>query len=267
MTKSLQTQLSKSLRDLHLPTFRENYHSQAVISEKEGCSFAQYLLTLCEMEVRDRRERRTQRRRSQSKLPAGKTLSCFDRSRLPTSVDRQLASLVEGDFLDRHENVLLFGRPGSGKTHLMCALGHELILRDRTVFFTPCALLVQRLLRVKADLTLEKELKRLDKFEALLIDDLGYVQQNREEMEVLFTLLAHRYEHRSVLLTSNLVFSQWERIFKDPMTTAAAVDRLVHHSVILELNLDSYRMETAKRSRQKQSKESKETSEEQGPPA
>lgn len=132
----------------------------------------------------------------------------------------------------------------------MCALGHELILRDRTVYFTSCALLVQRLLKAKAELTLEKELKRLDKFAALLIDDLGYVEQSREEMEVLFTLLAHRYEHRSVLLTSNLVFSQWERIFKDPMTTAAAVDRLVHHSVILELNLDSYRMQAAKQSKE-----------------
>jgi DNA replication protein DnaC len=108
-------------------------------------------------------------------------------------------------------------------------------------------LLVQRLLLAKNELWLERELKRLDKFEALIIDDLGYVQQSREEMEVLFTLLAHRYERRSVLLTSNLVFSEWERIFKDPLTTAAAIDRLVHHSVILELNLSSYRMEAAKR--------------------
>ena len=119
-------------------------------------------------------------------------------------------------------------------------MGQELILRGRSVCFTSCALLVQRLLRAKSELWLEKELKRLDKFLALIIDDLGYVQQSREEMEVLFTLLAHRYEHRSVLLTSNLVFSDWERIFKDPMTTAAAVDRLVPHSVILELNLSSY---------------------------
>lgn len=116
------------------------------------------------------------------------------------------------------------------------------------MYFQPCALLVQRLLRAKSELRLEKELKHLDRFEALIIDDLGYVQQSREEMEVLFTLLAHRYEHRSVLLTSNLVFSKWEQIFKDPMTTAAAIDRLVHHSTILELNLASYRMETAKKS-------------------
>ena len=139
----------------------------------------------------------------------------------------------------------------------MCALGHELIQQDRSVLFTSCALLLQRLLRSKAELTLEKELKRLDRFEALLIDDLGYVQQSREEMEALFTLLSHRYENRSVLLTSNLVFSQWEAIFKDPLTTAAAIDRLVHHSVILELNVASYRMETAKNLRQTKTRKGK----------
>jgi len=220
----------------------------------EGWSYDRYLLELCELEVEERRQRQIQRLLQNSKLPREKTLTSFDRSRLPDSVDRQLSYLVEGDFLERRENVLVFGNPGSGKTHLVCGLGHELILRRRTVCFASCALLVQRLLRAKSELWLEKELKRLDKFLALIIDDLGYVQQSREEMEVLFTLLAHRYEHRSVLLTSNLVFSDWERIFKDPMTTAAAVDRLVHHSVILELNLSSYRMEVAKKRKTRQRK-------------
>ena len=131
MSGSIPTRLQDSLRQLHLPTFRDNCHAQAVLAEREGTSFAQYLLHLCEMELTDRRERRIQRRRAVSKLPLGKTLSAFDRGRLPKSVDRQLASLVEGDFLDRRENVLLFGPPGSGKTHLMCALGHELVLQDR----------------------------------------------------------------------------------------------------------------------------------------
>ena len=167
-------------------------------------------------------------------------------------MDRQLSVLVEGDFLDRAENLLVFGNPGSGKTHLVCALGQELILQNRRVLFSTCALLVQRLLRAKLELTLEKELKKLDRFEALIIDDIGYVQQNRQEMEILFTLLSHRYERRSILLTSNLVFSNWEKIFKDPLTTAAAIDRVVHHSVILELNVSSYRMEAAKKRTQKE---------------
>src|SRR5205085_9091969 len=155
-----------------------------------------------------------------------------------------------GDFVDRKENLLAFGKPGSGKTHLLCALGHDLVQQGRRVWFTTCSLLVQGLLAAKRDLKLSRVLKRLAGFQVILIDDLGYVQQNREEMEVLFTLLADRYERGSVWLTSNLPFSKWETIFKDPMTTAAAIDRLVHHSVILELNLASYRLEASKKSKE-----------------
>ena len=142
--------------------------------------------------------------------------------------------------------VVVRGPRGSGKTHLLCAVGQELIRSGRKVCFRTCSLLVQELLIAKRDLKLSKVLKKLASFEALIIDDVGYVQQSREEMEVLFTLLAERYERGSVLLTSNLPFSKWESIFKDPMTTAAAIDRLVHHSVILELNIPSYRLEQAK---------------------
>jgi len=140
---------------------------------------------------------------------------------------------------------------GSGKTHGLCALGQELIRRaGRKVLLCKCSLLVQELLVAKRDLKLTKVLKKLNGFDALIIDDIGYVQQSREEMEVLFTLLAERYERGSVLLTSNLPFSKWEQIFKDPMTTAAAIDRLVHHSVILELNIPSYRLEQAKKAKE-----------------
>ena len=152
---------------------------------------------------------------------------------------------MERCFVDRRENVLSFGNPGSGKTHLLSAIGHELVQQGRPVL-SPCSLLVQELLVAKRDLELPRALKRLSKFEATIIDDISYVQQSREEMEVLFTLLADRYERGSVMLTSNLPFSKWERIFKDPMTTAAAIDRLVHHSIILELNLSSYRLEESK---------------------
>jgi DNA replication protein DnaC len=158
-----------------------------------------------------------------------------------------MKTLLGGDFLDRAENVLVFGKSGSGKTHLLCAMGQELIRQGRQVQFRTCSLLVQELLIAKRDLKLSRVIKRLSKCDALIIDDIGYVQQSREEMEVLFTLLAERYERGSVLLTSNLPFSKWEQIFKDPMTTAAAIDRLVHHSVILELNVGSYRLESAKR--------------------
>jgi len=148
--------------------------------------------------------------------------------------------------------VLAFGLPGRGKTHAICALGHELVRQGHTVLFLPAYQLVQQLLAAKRDLELERALRRLDRYEAVIIDDIGYVQQDREEMEVLFTFLSARYERRSVLLTSNLVFSQWEKIFKDPMTTACAIDRLVHHATILELTGPSFREQEAKRRSRKQ---------------
>jgi DNA replication protein DnaC len=144
---------------------------------------------------------------------------------------------------------LAFGLPGRGKTHLVCAIGHELIQRGHRVLFIPTFALVQRLLSAKRDLRLEKELALLDRYDAVILDDIGYVQQSREEMEILFTFLAERYERRSVLITSNVVFSEWDRIFKDPMTTAAAIDRLVHHSVILEMTGTSLRAEAADQAR------------------
>lgn len=158
----------------------------------------------------------------------------------------QAKALLDGAFLEKKENVLAFGNPGSGKTHLLCAVCQELIRQGKKIHFTTCALLVQQFLAAKRDLKLARVLKKFSAYEAVFIDDIGYVQHNRDEMEVLFTFLADRYERSSILITSNLPFSKWEQIFKDPMTTAAAIDRLVHHSVILEMNIQSYRMQKAK---------------------
>ena len=164
---------------------------------------------------------------------------------LPPKVAKMLPTLCEGAFVERGDNLLAFGRPGRGKTHLVCAIGYELIQRGYRVLFVATYALVQRLLVAKRELRLEDELAVLDGFDAVICDDIGYVQQNREEMEVLFTFLAERYERRTVIITSNLVFSEWDRIFKDPMTTAAAIDRLVHHAIVLELTGKSIRVEQA----------------------
>jgi len=244
------------LRELHLPVFRESFEGLARRAEQETLSYEQYLLELTSRECEERRIRRIERLLKDSRLPLEKDLASFDLKRLPAKVAKTVRMLLEGGFVDRRENVLAFGTAGAGKTHALCAVAQELIrTHERRVWFSPCSLLVQDLLVAKRDLKLSRALKKLAKFDVLVIDDIGYVQQSREEMEVLFTLLAERYERGSVMLTSNLPFSKWEAIFKDPMTTAAAIDRLVHHSVILELNLPSYRLEQAKQAKAATAKE------------
>ena len=251
MRAEAQERLERLLRELRLPNVRTSYEELARQAERETHSYEQYLLELCERECQERRTQRIGRLLRQSRLPLEKSLESFDLKRLPAKLARQVQSLREGSFVDRKENLLAFGKIGSGKTHLLAGLAQDLVRAGRRVYFTTSSLLVQELLVAKRDLKLKAVLKRLAKFEILLIDDLGYVQQSREEMEVLFTLLADRYERGSVWLTSNLPFSKWESIFKDPMTTAAAIDRLVHHSVILELNLPSYRLEQAQKAKEK----------------
>jgi DNA replication protein DnaC len=241
--------LLENLTELHLPAMRGCFEETARRAEQETLSYEQYLLELTGRECETREQNRIARLLRESGLPLEKTLANFNMKRLPTKVSRQLKVLLDGSFLDRKENLLLFGNPGAGKSHLLCALAQELIMQGRRMKYTSCTMLVQELLSAKRDLRLSKEIKKLAKHDGLIIDEMGYVQQSREEMEVLFTLLAERYERGSVLLTSNLPFSKWEGIFKDPMTTAAAIDRLVHHSIILELNIPSYRMEQAQKDR------------------
>ena len=203
------------------------------------------LLEVMEQEAEDRRIRRVDRLRRASKLPAGKTWDTFEHDRTPIQLRQQLDRLGEGNFVDRGVNVLAFGMPGTGKTHAMCAIGHRLVESSLSVLFIPAYRLVKDMLAAKRDLELPRMLRKLDNFDLLVIDDLGYLPQGAEESEVLFTLIAERYERRSLGITSNLVFSEWEKVFANPMATAAAIDRIVHHSVILEFDLPSYRTNAA----------------------
>lgn len=239
--------LAICLKALHLSSFAACFQEMSGTAESQGWSHQQYLQHLAEIELEDRRQDRIERLLKASGLPRDKTLASLDMTVLPERVKKMLPSLCEGHFLGRAENIVAFGLPGRGKTHLLCAIGHELVRRGHPVLFIPAYRLVQKLLVAKRDLILEKELKKLDRFEAVILDDIGYVQQDREEMEVLFTFLAERYERGSVLISSNLVFSQWDKIFKDSMTTAAAIDRMVHHCVILELTGQSYRNQEAQK--------------------
>jgi len=238
------------LKSLRLPSVQHHYERIARQAQSEEWSYERYLKELIEIEMGDRGDRRTERLLKRSELPAGKTLATLEQKLLPMKVRRQLPGLCDGGFLDRAENILVFGLPGRGKSHLAAAITRELMMkRGCPAHFTSTHRLVERLLVAKQRLELEKELRKLDRFEVIVLDDIGYVQQSREEMEVLFTFLAQRYERRSLIITSNLVFSEWDKIFKNPMTTAAAIDRLVHHSVILELNNESYRARAAKNRR------------------
>ena len=235
--------LEMLLREFCLSTMAARCGEMLQSAESQNWGYRKFLLQLCEAEAADRRERKRDRLLRESRLPSGKTLGNLQEGQLPLKVRRQLPTLLEGGFVERAENLLAFGLPGRGKTHFLCALGPELILRRGwAVYFTPTFKLVQQLLAAKQELRLDGLLKKLDRFEAVILDDLGYVQQSREEMEVLFTFLAERYERRSVMVSSNLVFSKWDQIFKDPMTTMAAVDRLVHHAIILEFDGESQRV-------------------------
>ncbi len=202
------------LRSLKLPGFVRAWGEVAEQAEREGWGFESYLQQLAEIEIEERRVRRIERLRKRSGLPHDKTLSTLEVQRLPVSVRRSVPTLCDGGFVERAENVLAFGLPGRGKSHLVSAIGHELVERGVPVLFLPAFKLVHRLLIAKRELELETLLKRLDRYEVVILDDIGYVQQSREEMEVLFTVLAERYERKSVVITSNLVFSEWDKIFQ-----------------------------------------------------
>lgn len=230
------------LERLNLGGMAAVFADLALKAAKETLSHEAYLFELARHEEEQRHQRRTLRLRRASGLPADKTFRTFQAGRLTPQLQVQIDRLKDGSFLQSAINVIALGKPGVGKSHLVAALGHELILAGHPVLWTPTSTLVQRLLAAKRDLRLPSELAKLDKFACVILDDIGYVQQDRDEMEVLFTFLSQRYETRSVMITTNLVFSAWDRIFKDPMTTMAAIDRVIHHSVILDMmSVESYR--------------------------
>jgi DNA replication protein DnaC len=243
------------LTELRLPTLKRMWETISAQSDREGWSATRLLSTLFDLEMAERAQRRLARHRDESQLPADKRLETFDFAPLPLLSKAHIQALAEGDaWIEKGSNLLLFGPPGGGKTHLACALGHALIDRGWRVFFTGTSELVQKLQAARRDLRLPAELGKLDRYDLLILDDLSYVRRDQAETSVLFELIAERYERKSIAITANQPFSAWDQIFPDASMTLAAVDRLVHHAAIFEMNVESYRRRTAATGKRKDKK-------------
>jgi DNA replication protein DnaC len=234
------------LSELRLPAIKLMWAALAARADKEGWPAARFLAALAEHEVADRGRRRIERHLASARLPAGKTLDTFDFNAVPVVSKAQVMALAAGDgWLDQGANILLFGPPGGGKSHLAAALGLALVQNGRRVLFMRTTDLVQRLQVARRELGLEAAITKLDKYQLLILDDIAYVTKDQAETSVLFELIAARYERRSLLITANQPFGEWGKIFPDQAMTLAAIDRLVHHATILEMNVESYRRKAA----------------------
>ena len=237
--------LPAMLTALRLPSFHRHWATLAGSADTEGWPAARFLAALAEVELAERETRRIQRHLAESRLPGGKTLATFDFKALPGVARARVEALAAGDWVETGANLIAIGNSGAGKTHLLCAVGHALVETGRRVFYTRTTDLVQRLQAARRDLLLEAALAKLDRFDLIILDDIGYAQKDQAETSVLFELIARRYETRSLAIAANQPFSAWDRIFPDKAVTVAAIDRLVHHATILEMNVDSYRRRAA----------------------
>jgi DNA replication protein DnaC len=234
------------LTELRLPTIKRLWEALAEQSNKEGWTAERFLSVLLDHEMGERETRRLVRIRAESQLPPGKTLETFDFAAVPTVSKAHVQALAEADsWLGQGHNLLAFGPPGVGKTHLLAGLGHALIDRGHRVLFMRTSELVQRLQAARRDLRLPAELAKLDRFDLIILDDLSYARRDQAETSVLFELISERYERKSIAISANAPFSAWDEVFPDKAMTVAAVDRLVHHATILEMNVDSYRRRAA----------------------
>lgn len=241
----MNSSLLIGLKSLNLPTVRTHLEEVVALAQRENWGYLEFFSHCVDLELSGRLERRLERYRTESNLLQEKTFATFQLKMYPLAVRSIVSELTSGDFVRHRENLLIFGLPGTGKTHLVNAIGHELVQKEIRVYYTQTYRLVGQLLLAKKNYELNKLLHKLDRFQVVICDDIGYVKYSEEEMEVLFNFFSERYENQSVVITSNLLFSEWDTIFKNPMTTMAAIDRLIHHAHILELTCESYRAKEA----------------------
>jgi DNA replication protein DnaC len=238
--------LGVMLNELRLPTVKTVWPSFAEQADKEGWPAARFLSAIAEHELAERDRRRIERHLAEARLPPGKTLDSFDFDAVPMISKAQVMAVAAGDaWLATGANLLLFGPPGGGKSHLASAIGLALVENGWKILFTRTTDLVQKLQVARRELALEAAINRLDRFDLLILDDLAYVTKDQAETSVLFELISARYERRSILITANQPFGEWGKVFPDPAMTLAAIDRLVHHATIFEMNVESYRRRVA----------------------
>lgn len=243
--------LALMLNELRLPTISRLWPEFAQRSDKEAWQATRFLGALLEHELAERARRRIERHRAESHLDPTKTLTTFDFGSVPMLSKAHVTALATGDsWLDQGATILIFGPPGVGKSHLGTGIGHALIEAGYRVLFMRTSEMVQRLQAARQGLQLPATLAKLDRFDLLILDDISYVRKDQAETSVLFELIAERYERRSILITANQPFSGWDNVFHDPGMTVATIDRLVHHSTIFELNVESYRRKKATRDKQ-----------------
>jgi DNA replication protein DnaC len=250
--------IALQLSELRLPTMKLMWSKLAEEADKEGWPAARFLAALTELEIAERARRRYERNLAESQLPKGKTFSSFNFERVPMISKAQVMALAASDaWLEQGGNVLFFGRHGAGKSHLAAGLGHALLEKGRRVLFIRTRQLIQQLQVANHELRLEAAIAKLDKFHLLVLDDISYVAKDRAETSVLFELIAMRYERRSLAITANQAFGEWNNVFPDKAVTLAAIDRLVHHSVIFEMTVESKRWEEALERQQEAAKSRK----------
>lgn len=240
------------LNELRLPAIKTLWPQFTEQADKEGWPAARFLTAIAEHELAERDRRRIERHLAEARLPPGKTLDSFAFDAVPMVSKAQIMALAAGDgWLAKGANILMFGPPGGGKSHLAAAIGLALIENGWRVLFTRTTDLVQKLQIARRELQLESVINKLDKFDLLILDDLAYVTKDQAETSVLFELISARYERKSILITANQPFGEWNKVFPDPAMTLAAVDRLVHHATIFEMNVESYRRRSAMEAKRK----------------
>lgn len=235
--------LEEHLKALRLPSFAKSYQQVEKQCTHANRSYTEFLAILAEEEVAKRTESAIKRRINAAKFPRLKTLDTFDFAAQPAIKKPQILQLAQCQFIAEGSNVIFIGPCGTGKTHLSIAVGHAAAVKGYRVYFATAAGLINSLVEANHEYRFAKKMKQLSRFDLIICDELGYIPFDRQGTDFLFQLVAARYEMGSMIITTNIPFGEWTNVFHDSATAAAVIDRLVHHSTIVQIQGDSYRLQ------------------------